>query len=192
MRKPTFGLRGALLLVTNVVGGPDQAAENARTPWTAVARALRLEVPAPPPPPPGLGAAEDYSATDSSGDGDGDDGEWPECYVCMDRRANVCNLPCGCVALCTHCAEALPPDSTDRQRCGQCRQELASREIMRLSPLFARPRGAMLRCQMCGERPPQTMVLPCMHAVLCGHCAERARHMRVCVCCDQPITEVVS
>ena len=49
-------------------------------------------------------------------------------------------------------------------------------------------------CMVCMDNAPSTMVLPCMHTVLCQACADRVkqtREARTCMRCRCPVTEVL-
>lgn len=49
-------------------------------------------------------------------------------------------------------------------------------------------------CMICLDRAPSTMVLPCMHVVVCSQCSESLRATadhHTCVQCRRPITEIL-
>lgn len=49
-------------------------------------------------------------------------------------------------------------------------------------------------CMVCFERPPSTLVLPCMHVVVCAQCSQHLRSQRdakTCLRCRRPIERVL-
>ena len=119
------------------------------------------------------------------------------CMKCHTKPVQTMVLPCMHYVICHDCSETLKNTECESKclECGETIESVLDEQKIEgvIEPKAIEDEGINL-CIMCETNPVQTIVLPCMHNIVCHQCSvglKGTNNKELCIICRQEIETVL-